>query len=108
MSPISDDHKKVMNDISNDSDESHSLEENDGRDSKMYNSLISPAKPPGEEESKVCLINPATRISEVVEFPNDEDEIDGDELFSSLAVPDDSDFKRESFGRLTEKLVENT
>jgi hypothetical protein len=55
----------------------------------MFNSLISPAKPPDEEESKESLALQANRVSEVVEFPNDEEEIDGDELFSSLAVPDD-------------------
>ena len=74
----------------------------------MYNSLISPAKIPGqEEESKMPLNKP--RISEVVEFPNNEEEIDENELFSNLTIPEgntDTELKRESFGRLTEKINE--
>ena len=47
MSPISDDRKKYMNDISNDSDDKNFSDEGqDGRDSKMYNSMISPDKIP--------------------------------------------------------------
>ena len=78
----------------------------------MYNSLISPAKIPGqEEESKKSLALAAKRVSEVVEFPSNDEEIDENELFSNLAIPDDNtdtELKRESFGRLTEKLNENT
>ena len=58
MSPISDGHEKYINDISNDSeDRNFSDEGQDGRDSKMYNSLITPEKTPAkiqisEEEAK--------------------------------------------------------
>lgn len=76
----------------------------------MYNSLISPAKIPGQEEESKMPLN-AKRVSEVVEFPSNDEEIDENELFSNLAIPDDNtntELKRESFGRLTEKIHENT
>lgn len=49
------------------------------------------------------------RISEVVEFPSAEEEMNENELFSNLTIPgcEENTVKRESFGRLTEKINEN-
>jgi hypothetical protein len=111
MSPISEKEAKCMDDISNHSSERNFSEEGqDGRDSKMFNSLVSPEKIPvrcqiTEEEAK--KLEEQKRISLIsMEIPNDE-QMEEDELFSNLDIPDDHMDKRESFGRLTEKIKES-
>lgn len=93
-----------MDDISNNSAERNFSEEGqDGRDTGMFNSLVSPDKIPSKDNDNSNYLNLNKRVSEVIEIPSEE-RMDENELFSNLDIPADTNAeKRESFGRLSER-----
>ena len=82
MSPTSNDDHKCMDDISNNSSERNLSDEGqEGRDTMMYNSLVSPAKMPArgidynEEAKNAIEAEEKKRISLIsMEMPKDDEE----------------------------------
>lgn len=69
----------------------------------MFNSLVSPAKIPNNDNDNSNCLNLNKRVSEVIEIPSEE-RMDENELFCNLDIPADANAeKRESFGRLSER-----